>query len=190
MTPSEWAAAPIDRTEETLRIDGRVVMSRWETPAIRAMVDALDIRSYHDVLEIGFGMGIAAAMIRDAGPRRHVVAELNDRLADRAIRGGYEVARGDWRTSEMIAARTWDRVLFDAFQIDPGGELPFREFALQGKSLVRPYGRAVSYVAEGSVDETDDRFGVFGMFDDVRCVTVSTTVRSITFAILGVDEYG
>lgn len=66
-----------DRTQAVL--EQQEIMEDWQVPIMRAMAEvATEARG--DVLEIGFGRGVASDFIQDGSPRSHTVVECNDAI--------------------------------------------------------------------------------------------------------------
>lgn len=99
------------------------IMEDWQIPIMQAMVDLLEPTG-RDILEIGFGRGIASAMLQDQNPRSHSIVECNDsviaafedwktRYPDRAI----DMIPGMWQdvTDRMQA---YDGIFFHTYPLD------------------------------------------------------------------------
>ena len=69
-----------DRTQKIL--SDEEIMEDWQIPLMQSMAD-LVTESRGDVLEIGFGRGIASSMIQEQEVRSHTVIECNDSVVDR-----------------------------------------------------------------------------------------------------------
>jgi amino acid adenylation domain-containing protein len=101
------------------------IMEDWQIPLMRAMAERV-AREGGDVLEIGFGRGVAATFIQERGVRSHTIVEINPaviqrhyepwrrRHQDRSI----ELLQGGWRELEDRMA-TYDGVLFHAVPLNP-----------------------------------------------------------------------
>jgi guanidinoacetate N-methyltransferase len=72
-----------DRTNAPLRDDE--IMEDWQIPIMRAMA-AYVTESHGDILEVGFGRGLSATYIQEAGVRSHTIIECNDSVVDRYFR--------------------------------------------------------------------------------------------------------
>jgi guanidinoacetate N-methyltransferase len=75
----EQAGLP-DRTQAVLHDEE--IMEDWQIPVMEAMAEIVT-GPHGDVLEVGFGRGISATMIQDAGVRSHTVVECNDDVVER-----------------------------------------------------------------------------------------------------------
>jgi amino acid adenylation domain-containing protein len=61
------------------------IMEDWQVPLMRAM--AREVTQAHgDVLEIGFGRGVSADFIQQAGVRSHTIVEMNDHSVEHYFR--------------------------------------------------------------------------------------------------------
>ncbi len=55
------------------------IMEDWQIPVMRAMAQAVT-DTHGDVLEIGFGRGVASAIIQECGVRSHTIVECNEHI--------------------------------------------------------------------------------------------------------------
>lgn len=69
-----------DRTQA--RLTDQAIMEDWQIPVMRAMA-RLVTETHGDVLEIGFGRGLASEFIQEEGVRSHTIVECNDTVVDR-----------------------------------------------------------------------------------------------------------
>jgi guanidinoacetate N-methyltransferase len=63
-----------DRARASL--SAQQIMEDWQVPVMQAMAEAVT-GSHGDVLEIGFGRGIASSFIQDCGVGSHIIIECN-----------------------------------------------------------------------------------------------------------------
>jgi guanidinoacetate N-methyltransferase len=110
-----------DRTQAVLRDED--IMEDWQIPVMRAMA-RIATEAHGDVLEVGFGRGISATMIQEAGVRSHTVVECNDSVVaryrpwrdshpDRDIR----LIHGRWQESVEQLER-YDAIFFHTYPLD------------------------------------------------------------------------
>lgn len=63
LTRDEWMKSPAIFTEDRLIIAGRKVMEKWETDYMK-MLASIVTKNGGNILEIGFGLGIATHFIQ------------------------------------------------------------------------------------------------------------------------------
>lgn len=115
----ELWTAPAALPGGDLVLDGQQVMQGWQEPLMRALARTAASR-HGDVLEIGFGLGIAAGHVQAAGVRSHVVVEANDAVAEsarawaRARSAKVRVVHARWE-DVIDELGTFDGILFDTY---------------------------------------------------------------------------
>jgi guanidinoacetate N-methyltransferase len=93
-----------DRTQADL--DDLDIMEDWQIPIMQAMAQCL-ARVPGNVLEIGFGRGVAADMIQECGVKSHTIIECNDSIVER-----FKHWRGNYPSSEIhMVHGLWQDVL-------------------------------------------------------------------------------
>lgn len=79
------------------------VMMDWETPIMKRSAEwVTNGGKAESVLEIGYGMGIAASFIQAYQPNQHTIMELHPRVAERAE--GYANQRNKYYSSSKATA--------------------------------------------------------------------------------------
>ncbi|MFO0576236.1 MAG: class I SAM-dependent methyltransferase [Polyangia bacterium] len=119
---SSWEDSKAALDAEELVIQGQQVMQSWERPLMQRMAAAV-ARPGGDVLEVGFGMGISASFILEAGVRSYTVIECNDaviasfeRWRERHPETEIRLVRGRWQdVAEQLG--TYDGILFDTYPL-------------------------------------------------------------------------
>ena len=115
------AQGPIgDRTQAVLRDDE--IMEDWQTPVMEAMARAVT-ETHGDVLEVGFGRGVSATLIQDAGVRSHTIVECNDEVVGRFRRWrerypgrDIRLVHGRWQdTTDHLGA--YDGIFFHTYPL-------------------------------------------------------------------------
>ena len=61
------------------RLADQQIMEDWQIPVMRAMAQAVT-DNHGDVLEIGFGRGVASSIIQEYGVRSHTIVECNENI--------------------------------------------------------------------------------------------------------------
>lgn len=98
-------AVHIEARAQTALSDDEI-MEDWQIPLMRAMAEA-GAAGGGDVLEIGFGRGVASTFIQDHTPRSHTVVECNDSVVAR-----FHTWRAQWpqRDLRLIHGKWQDTV--------------------------------------------------------------------------------
>ena len=95
-----------DRTQTELADEE--IMEDWQRPIMQAMADIVT-ETRGDVLEIGFGRGVASTMIQERGVRSHTIIKCNDSIVRR-----FEAWRDQYPGADIrIVHGLWQDVLDD-----------------------------------------------------------------------------
>lgn len=177
---SDEPHVPRDLSED--RMTDQEIMEDWQTPLMKSMAD-YGCCTHGDVLEIGFGRGVAATFIQQAGVRSHTIVEMNSfsisdfflhwqkQFQDQDIR----MIEGRWQdvTDQL---QTYDTVFFHAFPMNEAefvehivNSVTFAEhFFSTAAALLRPGGAFVYMTTEiDSVSRRHQR-SLFQHFDEVQ----------------------
>ena len=105
----------IDTTDES---DELIIMMSWEHPIMQKSAEFV-CENGGDILEIGFGMGIASDYIQSHSPSSHTIIEMHPELAEKAREWASDkvnvtIVEGDWieKVSEL---GKFDGIFFDAY---------------------------------------------------------------------------
>jgi guanidinoacetate N-methyltransferase len=119
----DYRTSKAQYSENELTIGGHEVMQDWERPLMRALAEEA-ARSKGHVLEVGFGMGISATYLIEAGCSRYtviephpaVLAEFGKWAADQPV--PVEAIEGFWE-DVIDGLGTFDGILFDTYPTMP-----------------------------------------------------------------------
>lgn len=176
---SEWGELPVEITERELLVGGWQVMQAWERPLMEVM--AREVSEQHgDVLEIGYGMGMAARMIVDAGCSSFTTIEAHPAIAEiaRAWAAMQDipctVIEGMWQDVVPRLATQFDGILFDTFPLsaEERGRNHF-PFIPEAPRLLRKDGVLVYYSDESTDFRAEHLALLLADFDEVKLIKVS-----------------
>jgi guanidinoacetate N-methyltransferase len=120
----QWKKASARFTKEKLEVLGFAVMESWETPYMKDLADIATIKG-GTILEIGFGLGISAALVQSHNIEKHIIVEANAAVA-KAARAFARKSRRKIRVVEALwqdAVREFpdasiDGILFDSYPLN------------------------------------------------------------------------
>ena len=131
------AAALEDRTQADL--GDAEIMEEWQIPVMQAMSDTVT-EAHGDILEIGFGRGIASTMIQELGVRSHTIIECNDSIVARLERW-----RAGYPDREIrLLHGLWQDVLADAGQFDG---IFFHTYPLNEEEFIEQIAESATFAA-------------------------------------------
>lgn len=118
-TRSDYLEMQAVRSESELIVGGFEVMQDWERPVMKALAEEA-ARSRGHVLEVGFGMGISATYLVNAGCSKYTVIEPHPDVLQ-ALRSWadrqtipVEIIEGFWE-DRIDDLGVFDGILFDVF---------------------------------------------------------------------------
>ena len=98
----------------------RIVMHSWETPIMEKMANWV-CSNGGDILEVGFGMGIASNFIQKHNIDSHTICEINPDVITNlkkwsSDKPNVKILEGDWFDNRDRLEK-YDGILFDTFDI-------------------------------------------------------------------------
>lgn len=177
--PEEWGNFAVVLTDSELVIGGWQVMQRWEQPLMEAMAAEITATP-GNVLEVGFGMGMAAEAIISRGPHSYTVIEAHPVIATRAREWArtqtteVRVLEGLWQDVLPHLDRRFDGILFDTYPLAVE-ERHRNNFAFipHAPQLLRPRGVFTCYSDETIHFRTEHLALLLTYFDEVKLVKVT-----------------
>jgi guanidinoacetate N-methyltransferase len=152
-----WGDSPAAYDAHSLKIAGYPVMEDWELPYMERLAEIATSKG-GTVLEVGYGMGIAAAALQARKVDSHVVIECHPDVIARCVdthrsalaSGSMHLMTGYWQdVTPMLAAGSVDGILFDTYPVCPqemvGTHLFFFEEAYR---LLKPGGVLTYFTSE------------------------------------------
>ena len=105
------------------------VMMDWEVSIMEKSAEYI-CHNKGDVLEIGFGMGIAADYIQAQGVNSHTIIEIHPQILEKVNawasgKSNVTIIEGDW--ADLSLTDTYDGIFYDTFGTPSDG---FKDFAL------------------------------------------------------------
>ena len=96
------------------------VMMSWEAPIMEKSAEFV-CQNGGDILEIGFGMGIASDYIQSHSPTSHTIIEMHPQIAERARtwasdKPNVTIIEGDW-IEEIDSLGSFDGIFFDTWGV-------------------------------------------------------------------------
>lgn len=119
----QWKTEDIHVNEFQLEIAGHPVMETWEEPYMKKLAE-IATNNGGKILEVGFGLGIAASYIQNNSIKEHHIIEANEQVFER-MKSFSESAKcntflylGFWEEiSSNFEDEFFDGILFDTYPI-------------------------------------------------------------------------
>lgn len=119
----DWKKENIFVGESKLEIAGHPVMERWEEPYMKRLAEIATMNG-GKVLEVGFGLGIAASYIQKSSVEEHHIIEANEQVFERmkdfvgSAKCRTILYSGFWEDiSIQFEDKFFDGILFDTYPI-------------------------------------------------------------------------
>jgi len=153
---TERSNPKIEINPQGLYIGGFPIVEQWEKPIQEDLAKFTCRGQDRIVLEIGFGLGMAANAVQALQPRQHYILESHIEIAKNAINAfnGLQsppvVIRAAWEVVlPYLASQRFDAIIFDSY---PLVDIPFdgsveatynyvKDFLLAAEDLLLPKGR-------------------------------------------------
>ncbi len=120
---ADWKTDKALYDDSRLTIAGQQVMQDWEVPLMKKMAQ-IAAESRGDVLEVGFGMGIAATYLLEMGVKSYTVIECNDDVVKhfqewrrKYPHANIRLLHGKWQ-EVRDQLDTYDAIFFDTYPLD------------------------------------------------------------------------
>ena len=189
---AEWKEKELQRTDETLRVGGAPVMFTWEEPLMAEFAKRLDVNG-QDVLEIGFGMGVAATCMQQYGPRSHTILEPHPAIYQMAMNWREKFATeitiiNDYWQNKILELPKVDVVFYDSSNADGNVHKDkFAFFELAAKQLLRAGGR-LGFWYKGDALPGDYQRELMKWFDSVHLTWVGDLEPTYEAQVLGFGQ--
>lgn len=141
-----------DRTQADL--DDQEIMEDWQLPLMQAMAEVVTA-SHGDILEIGFGRGIASTMIQDLGVKSHSIIECNDHIVRRFEKWSQAYAgrdlrmiHGTWQET-LESLGTFDGIFFHTYPLNEAEMI--EQIGLSTTFADHFFAHAASHLGDGGV---------------------------------------
>jgi guanidinoacetate N-methyltransferase len=126
-----------DRAQAVLSDDE--IMEDWQIPVMKAMAEAVT-DTHGDILEIGFGRGIASSLIQEQGVRSHTIVECNAHVIEGFSRW---VSRYPGRDIQLVEG-LWQDVVED---LDSYDGIFFHTYPLTEQDFAEQVAQSVTFAA-------------------------------------------
>ncbi len=179
MTRQEYLDTPEKFSNSEMLIGGQEIMQDWERPIMQAM--AIEVaRSKGHVLEVGFGMGISASYILEAGCSEYTVIEPHPAVLER-LRAWKEkqpikvnIVEGFWE-DVIDGLGEFDGVFFDTYPVteaEANENTLIRQFMPYATAHLRAGGVFTFYGSYAEKLPAEDVETLKGLFSSVETKVV------------------
>ncbi len=141
-----------DRT--ALELDDQDIMEDWQIPIMRAMA-TIATENGGDILEVGFGRGIASTYIQESDIKSQTIVECNDSVVERFLRWREPFADRDIRLIQGKWQDVTDQLgIYDGifFHTYPLNQQEYFQFIAQHTTLAESFFPvAANHLREGGI---------------------------------------
>ena len=119
-----WTNHSIRIDDAGLFIGSSSIVERWEQPIQEALADAVCVAPFLRVLEVGYGLGMAARQVALSEPRSHWIIEAHPIVAKHARQATRNanntvVVEGLWESVvPTLGSSSFDGIVFDGYPFD------------------------------------------------------------------------
>ena len=157
-----WKSLDVNYTRDGLEVGNYKVMYNWEKPLMKEFARVVT-ETRGDVLEVGYGMGIAAEYIQQFGVKSHTIVEAHTEIFKTALewkkqKKGNIILINDFWQNVTNHFHHYDTIFYDSFSpTDCIEKDSFLFFELSAGKFLRPGGRLTFWYPSNVLPEKYQR---------------------------------